>query len=97
SKEGKRIDPHPDRSFVVRDGNIFRTVPGDGFSEDDNALRSYRAYIHLQQGYQLTPYLQFFVRETYNLGKFGRPYGEAGSETLLGRIDQLEIGLVGRL
>ncbi|WP_116125724.1 hypothetical protein [Lewinella sp. IMCC34183] len=96
SREGERIPPGTDR-FIVRDGDVVRLGQADRGYGGESALRSYQAYVQLQQGYQLTPYLQLFVRETYTLGTLGKRYGESSGATLLGRVDLLEIGLAGRL
>lgn len=83
-------------TFNVRDGEIRRFRRGFPEPAENNGLRRYQAYAEIQTGYQVTPYLQLFAREVFALGTLGRRYGNADDEVLLGRIDQLQIGLLGR-
>ena len=97
SLDGESVPPRADEAFRLEEGQIVRSRTDAGVSGGDSALRSYQAFAELRQGYQLTPYLQIFIREYYSLGTLGKKFGNLDGDTLLGRISSIEIGLTGRL
>ena len=94
---GESVPPRSDEAFRLEEGQIVRSRTDAVTSGGDSALRRYQAFAELRQGYQITPYLQIFIREYYSLGTLGKKFGNLDGDTLLGRISCIELGLTGRL
>jgi hypothetical protein len=98
TSEGDRLGPRNfGETFNVRDGKITRFRRGFFDPIGNNAMRRYQAYAELQLSYQLTPYLRVFNRNFFTLGTLGQRYGEDNDESLLGRVNNFEFGVLGRL
>ncbi len=96
--EGQEVPRQFLETFLVRDGIIervdSRTISTEGLPP---VLRRTRLVYNLRLTYDLSDDVSVSLQWESTLGAIGRAYGPGGEETMVGRLDQLRVGVVGHV